>query len=134
MQHQSWADGSFHSSTAVTAAHAHSFSPRAPRLSHSPAACRTGSAPGPRAQPLGWKQTCMFYFQQHHEVFCSSGHIRTVTAPFLLPLQNIANIVLVEESSWGAVSSSDEGSVQGLYNKDTAHSAMALVLSQLKKK
>lgn len=97
MQHQSWADGSFHSSTAVTAAHAHSFSPRAPRLSHSPAACRTGSAPGPRAQHLGWKQTCMFYFQQHREVFCSSGHIRTVMAPFLLPLHNIANIVLVEE-------------------------------------
>lgn len=40
----------------------------------------------------------------------------------------------VEESLWGAVSFSDEGSVQGLYNKDTAHSAMALVLSQLKKK
>lgn len=40
----------------------------------------------------------------------------------------------MEESLWGAVSSSDEGSVQGLYNKDTAHSAMALVLSQLKKK
>lgn len=40
----------------------------------------------------------------------------------------------MEESLWGAVSSSDERSVQGLYNKDTAHSAMALVLSQLKKK